>query len=457
MARVHWSPAYDEGWGSATKVAAVSAPTLVTPRLTLEPWSEHHTELAQTLASIPGVMRYIGDGRPWPAQRARELAAANREHWRRHGFGWRVGVDRETGHAVGFYALNFAGPGAGVDAAEYEIGWWLEPASWGRGLAREGAAAVRDEAFERLGAPSLLARIQPANGPSLAVARAIGLREDSRSYGRAGEPIDVLRLGAQRWRDLSRARTLPVEIAGRHVEAIELGGDETRPAIVLLHEGLGSVGLWREFPQLLQRATGRRVIAFSRFGHGRSQTSPWEADVTGFHHREAQTMLPELLEQVGAPQPLLVGHSDGASIALIHAARHPVARLVLLAPHVFVEPLTIASIRQTRDSYQQGELRERMSRHHDDVDAAFWGWCAMWLDPEFERWNLEADAAGVSAPTLLIQGADDPYGTLEQIDRVEAALAGPVRRCVVPGGHSPHLEAPDAVIRAIAGFISATL
>jgi pimeloyl-ACP methyl ester carboxylesterase len=248
-----------------------------------------------------------------------------------------------------------------------------------------------------------------------------------------------------------------VTIAGRTVETLQLPGDERLAPIVMLHEGLGSVRLWRDFPEALARVTGRRVIAFSRFGHGRSEVSPWSRDVTGFHHREALTMLPELLRSLDVREPLLIGHSDGASIALIYAGHYAVAGLVLLAPHVFVEPLTLDSIRQTRDDYSSGELRARMARHHDDVDAAFWGWCDMWLDPAFAAWNLESDVALVSAPTLLIQGADDPYGTLEQLDRIDARAASPPTRVVVDGGHSPHLEAGDKVLRAVAEFASTTL
>ena len=249
--------------------------------------------------------------------------------------------------------------------------------------------------------------------------------------------------------------TLAVTVAGRRVDTAQWPGDDRRAAIVMLHEGLGSVGLWRDFPEALARVTGRRVIAFSRFGHGNSQVSPWPRDVTGFHHREALTMLPELLAVLDVREPLLLGHSDGASIGLIYAGHHAVAGLVLLAPHVFVERLTLESIRRTREDYLSGELRERMSRHHHDVDAAFWGWCDMWLDPAFAAFNLESDAARVTAPTLLIQGADDPYGTLEQLDRVEARLGGPSRRVVVGGGHSPHLEAAGEVLRAVAEFASA--
>lgn len=241
-------------------------------------------------------------------------------------------------------------------------------------------------------------------------------------------------------------------IAGRRIDAVELSGDDARAPIVMLHEGLGSVTLWRDLPATLSEATGRRVIAFSRFGHGRSETSPWPRTVTGFHRREALEMLPELLATLEVSGPLLVGHSDSASIALIYAGRRPVSGLVLLAPHVFVESLTVAAIRETRESYLHGGLRERMTKHHDDDDAAFWGWCDMWLDPEFLAWNLEADAALVDAPTLLIQGEEDPYGTLEQLDRIEAQLRGPATRLLVGGGHSPHLDATDEVVGAVAGF-----
>jgi pimeloyl-ACP methyl ester carboxylesterase len=254
----------------------------------------------------------------------------------------------------------------------------------------------------------------------------------------------------------AQAREAPVTIAGRSIDLIERSGDSRLAPIVLLHEGLGSIGLWRDFPGLLAAATGRRVIAFSRFGHGRSQTTPWPRDVVGFHHREALQMLPRLLAEIGLRKPLLIGHSDGASIALIYASRHPVSGLILLAPHVFVEPLTLDSIRQTRDNYLTGDLRGRMSRHHDDVDAAFWGWCDMWLHGDFRAWNLEPEVALITAPTLLIQGADDPYGTLAQLDRIEARILGPVTRLVVPGGHSPHLDATDEVVTAVAAFAQAS-
>jgi pimeloyl-ACP methyl ester carboxylesterase len=242
-----------------------------------------------------------------------------------------------------------------------------------------------------------------------------------------------------------------IEISGRRLEVADWPGDPGRPAIVLLHEGLGSVGLWRDFPEALQAATGRRVVAFSRFGHGRSEPPP-RPRTPAFFHEEALEVLPAVLEQLDAPEPLLVGHSDGASIALIHAGRHPVEGIALLAPHVIVEDITIAAIRDARAAFEGGPLRERMARHHDDPRAAFHGWCDVWLDPGFRDWSLEADAELLRCRTLLIQGAGDPYGTLDQLDRIEARAHGPVERLVVPGGHSPHLDARDEVLAALVRF-----
>jgi len=244
----------------------------------------------------------------------------------------------------------------------------------------------------------------------------------------------------------------PLTVAGRRLEAVELPGDPSRSALVLLHEGLGSVGLWRDFPHALHAATGRRVIAFSRFGHGRSEPPPLPR-TPAFFHEEALEVLPEVLAQLDAPEPVLVGHSDGGSIALIHAGRHPVAGMALIAPHVIVEEVTVAAIREARDAFDGGGLRTRMARHHDDPDAAFNGWCDVWLDPAFRDWTLEPDAERVICPVLLVQGADDPYGTLDQLDRIEARVRGPVERLVAPGGHSPHLEAPGEVLAALVRWV----
>jgi len=252
---------------------------------------------------------------------------------------------------------------------------------------------------------------------------------------------------------MSDTATRQISVDGVPVELLDLPGDPDRPALVLLHEGLGSVGLWREFPAALHRDTGRRLIAFSRYGHGRSAPPPRRRTPAFFHH-EALEVLPELLDKLDASAPVLVGHSDGASIALIHAAHRRVSALVLLAPHVIVEEVTVNEIRQTRDAYTAGGLRERMGVHHDDPDAAFWGWCDVWLDPEFGRWSLEREAGLISAPTLLIQGAEDPYGSLRQLELIEARSHAPTQRLVVSGGHSPHLEHEQRVVRAIASFLA---
>jgi pimeloyl-ACP methyl ester carboxylesterase len=242
-----------------------------------------------------------------------------------------------------------------------------------------------------------------------------------------------------------------ITVGGRELETMEIPGDPRRRPLVLLHEGLGSVGLWRAFPQLLHDATGRRTIAYSRFGHGRSQP-PAVPRTPEFFREEALDVLPELLTQVRAADPILVGHSDGGSIALIHAGHRPVTGVVTLAAHVFVEEVSLTAIAQARRAFADGDLRERLARHHDDPDAAFHGWCDVWLDPAFPTWQLDADTAGVTAPTLVIQGRDDAYGTLAQVDRIADGVRGPVRRLVLDGGHSLHLEHPEAVVQAITAF-----
>jgi pimeloyl-ACP methyl ester carboxylesterase len=235
-----------------------------------------------------------------------------------------------------------------------------------------------------------------------------------------------------------------------NLEVIERAGSE--PALVFLHEGLGSVALWREFPERLANATGRRALVYSRAGHGFSEI-PDEPRTPHFMHEEALDVLPGLLAEFGIERPVLVGHSDGASIALIHAAQHPVSALVLLAPHVFVEDLSVASIQEARETFETTDLSERMSRYHRDPERTFRLWNDIWLAPEFRDWNIEDVLPGITAPTLLIQGEHDQYGTLAQIDAVERAVRGPVTRVVLDSHHAPHLEAPEETLAAAVAFL----
>jgi pimeloyl-ACP methyl ester carboxylesterase len=234
------------------------------------------------------------------------------------------------------------------------------------------------------------------------------------------------------------------------IEAKEIAGAD--PALVFLHEGLGSVGLWRDFPDRLARATGRRALIYSRAGHGNSAV-PERPRTPRFMHDEALDVLPPLLREHGIERPVLVGHSDGGSIALIHASRHPVSRLVLLAPHVFVEDLSVASIAEARETFETTDLRERMARHHRDAEATFRLWNDIWLAPEFRDWNIEDVLPAITAPVLAIQGEHDQYGTLAQIDAIENGVAGAFERVVLDARHAPHLEAPEATLEAAAEFI----
>jgi len=242
---------------------------------------------------------------------------------------------------------------------------------------------------------------------------------------------------------------MPLTVDGRRLEHLDIPGES--PALVLLHEGLGSARLWRGFPTALAEATGRRVLAFSRFGHGDSDLPP-RPRTPSFMHEEARDVLPAVLDHLGIERPVLVGHSDGASIALIHAAEHSTDRVVAMAPHVFVEPVCLAEIRAVRDQYAGG-LRDRMARHHRDPDAAFHGWNDVWLHPDFPRWSIEDLLGLIAVPVLLVQGEHDQYGTMAQLDRIEAAVSGPVERVHLDARHAPHLEAPEAVLEAVARFV----
>jgi pimeloyl-ACP methyl ester carboxylesterase len=223
----------------------------------------------------------------------------------------------------------------------------------------------------------------------------------------------------------------------------------------MLHEGLGSVALWRDFPQRLAKATDRRVLVYSRYGYGRSDplTEPRRVD---FMHMEALPTLTELLDTLEIRDPVLFGHSDGGSIALIHAARahRPTSAVIALAPHVFVEAYGLQSIRESRRAYLEDDLRERLARRHRDVESAFWGWNDIWLHPDFVSWNIEAMLPEIHCPVLGIQGLDDQYGTMAQLDRIERSVRNFRRLELLECGHSPHRDQPAAVVEASVEFLA---
>jgi pimeloyl-ACP methyl ester carboxylesterase/GNAT superfamily N-acetyltransferase len=237
------------------------------------------------------------------------------------------------------------------------------------------------------------------------------------------------------------------------LELLDIPGEPNAPPLVLLHEGLGSVGLWRGFPERLAAATGRRSVAFSRHGHGYSDP-PAKPRTPAFMHEEALELLPELLRELAIEMPVLVGHSDGASIALIHAAHHSVTAVVAIAPHVFVEQMCIDEIRVAREAFDNGDLRERMARHHRDPDAAFFGWNDVWLDPTFPEWDITDELERITCPLLLIQGEHDEYGTMAQLDAIERQARGPVQRVHLDCQHSPPTERPTETIEAIVEFLA---
>jgi pimeloyl-ACP methyl ester carboxylesterase len=258
--------------------------------------------------------------------------------------------------------------------------------------------------------------------------------------------------------------TVEVEWAGRplRIEHEWLGrGREDRPLFVFLHEGLGSLAMWKEFPRVLCDTLGVRGLVYSRPGYGastpRRSDERWDVD---FMHRQAHELLPAFLAAVGvdsaAAPPWLFGHSDGASIALLHAARFPdrVAALVVLAPHIFVEPVSLASIEAARQAYLTSDLPTRLARYHRDVDSAFWGWNDIWLHPPFSAWNIEEELAAIRVPVLAVQGRDDEYGTLAQVEGIARAVRSTRVVVLDDCGHSPHRDQPARLVEEVARFFA---
>jgi pimeloyl-ACP methyl ester carboxylesterase len=230
---------------------------------------------------------------------------------------------------------------------------------------------------------------------------------------------------------------------------------EHAPTIVMLHEGLGSAALWGDFPERLSASTGAGVFAYSRAGYGASTRIELPRPLD-YMHIEALEVLPKLLDQIGFRHGVLLGHSDGASIAAIYAGAnqdHRVQGLVMIAPHFIVEDISVASIAAIKNAYETSDLKTKLARWHGDVDNAFYGWNAAWLDPEFRDWDISEYLAYIRVPIAILQGADDQYGTLRQIEIAREECYCPVDVTVIPGaGHSPHREAPDFTLEVASEF-----
>jgi len=249
---------------------------------------------------------------------------------------------------------------------------------------------------------------------------------------------------------------MEIVVGGRRIEAAWHGpAPEQAATLVLLHEGLGCVEMWRDFPARLAERTSYGVLVYSRAGYGESDPVPLPWPLT-YMHEEALNVLPQVLDQAGVRKAVLIGHSDGASIATIYAGGRQdfrVRGIALLAPHFFVEEVGIKSIVAAKAAYEQGNLRERLARYHRDVDTAFWGWNRVWLDPKFRDWRIDEYLATVRVPILLIQGEDDEYGTHAQLDLANSETYCPVETLLLKNcRHAPQFDQPEATLSAIAKF-----
>ena len=260
-----------------------------------------------------------------------------------------------------------------------------------------------------------------------------------------------------------------IDIHGTLLEAQSLrpDGAPSAPTLVFLHEGLGSVALWRDWPARLCGQLGLAGLVYSRQGYGQSALTP---DVRGpsrtengqrhgrllpdYMHREALVVLPALLKTLGIDRPVLVGHSDGGTIALIHASQHPVAACIVMAPHVMVEDISVSAITAARQAYEHGPLRQRLAHFHAQVDCAFWQWNDVWLSEAFRTFDIRDELKGIEAPLLALQGEDDPYGTMAQIDDIARQVPHAQLLKIPSCGHSPHKDAPEAVAHAIGAFMA---
>jgi len=243
-----------------------------------------------------------------------------------------------------------------------------------------------------------------------------------------------------------------VTVQGHKLEVQRIPGGA--PTLVFLHEGLGSVSMWRDFPGKVAQATGCAALVYSRYGNGQSDALG-EPRAVDYMHLEALETLPALLEELGVEEPVLVGHSDGGSIALIYAGtRDKVRGAVVMAPHVFVEDLSVNSIAEAKVAFETTDLPQRLGRYHADVEKTFRGWNDIWLHPDFRRWNIEEYLPRIDCPLLAIQGFEDQYGTMAQLEAIARQVGGPVELLrLTDCRHSPHRDQPGVVLEAISRFV----
>ncbi|MDT3685555.1 MAG: alpha/beta hydrolase [Pseudorhodoplanes sp.] len=252
-----------------------------------------------------------------------------------------------------------------------------------------------------------------------------------------------------------------LDISGQRLEYRMIGPrPDQAPTIVMLHEGLGCVGMWNSFPDGLAKATGAGVFVYSRAGYGKSSPVMLPRPLS-YMHNEAHETLPRVLSEIGFRRGLLLGHSDGASIATIYAGSvqdHRIRGLVLIAPHFFVEDVSIKAAEEMKGDYAQTDLREKLGRHHADADNAFRGWNDAWLDPDFRAWNTIEELAYIRVPILIVQGEDDQHGTVAQVEMAQEECYCPVDVALLPNArHCPHREAPEATLKAVADFANRIL
>jgi pimeloyl-ACP methyl ester carboxylesterase len=244
--------------------------------------------------------------------------------------------------------------------------------------------------------------------------------------------------------------------AGRSLSYEWVGEERGKPVMVFLHEGLGSIRQWRDFPARVAAATGSRALVYDRYGYGQSDVLAERRRTVRFMHDEALLALPQLLKAIDVEKPILIGHSDGASIALIHAgAAHEVRGIVAMAPHVFIEPVCLSSIRKAKETFESTDLPQKLGRYHRDVRKTFYGWADVWLDPDFEGWDIREDyLPKVRCPVLGIQGHDDEYGTMAQLDEIARRVTGRCELLKLPAcGHSPFRDKSSETLEAITRFV----